>query len=136
MNRVDDELPLLRRRFPDLEYVADGQWVRIVAYPLPVKLWRSTLAEIAFQIPPDAATAPYAFYARAVAGSDVVRPQLAVVSDEPLKNVTGPASTPWGDDFFVFSWVLEEWLPAEPITAGSTMVEFARSIRGRFEEGA
>ncbi len=49
--RMNDELDLLKTRYPDVEYRPDGQWARIPSYPLPPG-WNFTETQLAFQIPP------------------------------------------------------------------------------------
>ena len=48
--RIEKELALLRRPYPDLEYQPDGRWVRIPEYPLPPG-WRRGVTDVAFDIP-------------------------------------------------------------------------------------
>lgn len=133
MSRVDDELALLRHRFDTLEYRVDGQWVRIPNYTIPNELWQPSLIQVAFQIPPDAATAPYAFHARPEHNDH--HTHLRAISDQPIGSYTYPTETPWGADWGTFSWQLETWEPKVPINEGTTMLDFARSIAGRFSEG-
>lgn len=72
--RVDQEIALLRSRFPELEYQQEGQWVRIPSYPLP-EGWNGDSTEIAFQIPASyPAGAPYGIYVPA--GLEAVRAPL------------------------------------------------------------
>lgn len=133
MSRVDEELALLRVRFPDLEYRPEGQWIRLPEYKVPAEVWVPAVVQIAFQIPPAVATAPYAFHARALAGESA---ELRLAGDAAILNTTQPTTTPWGSDWTTFSWQLEAWEPATPIEAGTTMLQFARSIASRFAEGA
>lgn len=133
MTRLDEELALLRRRFENLEFRPDGQWVRIPEYRIPEELWQPSVVQIAFQIPSDPATAPYAFHVRSLDGEASV---LQSISGQAIGNYAYPTTTPWGSDWGTFSWSLEAWEPRTPITDGTTMLDFARSIAGRFEEGA
>lgn len=132
MTRLDDELSLLRRRFPDLEFRPDGQWIRIPEYGIPEGLWRPSVVQVAFQIPSDVAAAPYGFYARPLEADG----GLLEVSGAAIQNYDRPRATPWGSDWGMFSWALETWQPRTPITDGTTMLHFARSIAARFQEGA
>ncbi len=136
MTRVEEELDLLRRWFGEsVEYFHEGQWVRLPAYRVPAELWIPEVVEVALQIPPDRATNPYGFYARAVADLDGHRPNLSGKQSAAIGSYTYPASTPWGDDWGRFSWQLTEWHPRDLLAIGSTMLEFARSIADRFREG-
>ena len=49
-DRIDQELILLRQRYPGLEYRQDGHWIRIPGYPLP-EGWNRSATDVAFQIP-------------------------------------------------------------------------------------
>jgi hypothetical protein len=137
MNRVEAELDLLRHWFADsLDYEPGEQWVRLRAYRVPSALWKASILEVAFQIPPDVAVNPYGFCVRPAAGvadaSDRLSPARGTGD---ISNYTFPASTPWGDNWGRFSWQLVEWQPRDPITTGSTVLDFARSIAARFQEG-
>ena len=137
MNRVEAELDLLRRWFREvLDYEPAGQWVRLRDYRVPPSLWKPSLLEVAFQVPPDVAANPYGFYPRPSGADSTAEDQLRpAIGDGPIGNYTFPASTPWGESWGQFSWQLVEWQPRDPITEGSTVLEFARSITSRFQEG-
>lgn len=131
MSRLSDELDLLRNWFgPDLEFRQDGQWVRLPSYQLPAGLWRADVVELCFQIP-DPPGPPYAFYVRPL-GPDAGG---GLHGAGEIGNYAHPAGTPWGDDWGKFSWQLEEFQVAEPLGAGNTMLDFARSFWARFLEG-
>lgn len=136
MTRVEEELDLLRGWFGDtVDYLHEGQWVRLPAYRIPTELWIPDVVDIALQIPTDRATNPYGFYARALLDSDGQRPTLSGKTLSEIGNYTYPGSTPWGDDWGRFSWQLIEWHPGDPLAAGTTVLDFARSIADRFREG-
>ena len=60
--RIAQELELLRKHWPDLEYVEEGRWVRLPRYSLP-KGWNRSETDVAFQILPGyPGTPPYGFY--------------------------------------------------------------------------
>jgi hypothetical protein len=133
VTRLDEELALLRERYADLDYRADGHWVRLPKHAAPKDLWQPSELQVAFQIPPSEGTAPYAFHVRSL--GEVAVP-LEAISGKPIGNYTHPTSTPWGTDWGTFSWAFEEWRPRNPITAGTTVLDFARSIADRLGEGA
>lgn len=136
MNRVEAELDLLTRWFGDqLDYEPEGQWVRLRNYRVPPSLWKPELVEVAFQIPPDVAANPYSFCGRP-SGTDAADEQLRPASGNgDIGNYTFPATTPWGESWGRFSWPLIAWLPQDPISEGTTVLDFARSIAARFQEG-
>lgn len=125
--RILEELVLLRTAFPDLEYRADGHWVRIPAYAVPDEVWDKSHVEVAFQIPEQIpGQAPYGFW---------VRPAIALRSGGQVDNYAYPAPTPFGDDWGKFSWQLLSWNPKADIVAGENMLNFAHSIADRLREG-
>lgn len=119
------ELALLRTRFPDLEFLEEGMWVRIPSYPIPGDLWNTISTAVAFQIPPSDAQEPYGFY---------VPKELALRSGAPIQNHTD-GSTPFDGLWAKFSWNVT-WQPAANINSGTTILDFAMSFAGRFRQGA
>jgi hypothetical protein len=122
--RVEAELALLRRRFPDLEYIEDGHWVRLARYPVPAG-WSADEVETAFQIPPEAAIVPYAFS---------VRPGLSLANGAAPGNYEFPLTTPFGSDWGRFSWSPLTWHPQPKVSAGDNMTHFVRSFANRLAE--
>jgi hypothetical protein len=126
--RVEEELDLLRRNFPQLEYLADGQWVRIPEFGIPDSIWDQNCVEVCFQIPGQIpGQPPYGFY---------VRPNLNLKSGLPIGNYAFPAPTGFGVDWGKFSWQLLVWAPTADLVSGTNMVNFVRSFVDRFAEGA
>lgn len=127
MDRVDQELELIRTAYPDMEHVeTEGRhWVRIPSYPIPNQ-WSVNEVEIASQVPQSIGQAPYGFW---------VRPSLALAGGGKPDRYTSPASTPWGADWGQFSWSAINWAPREDIRAGDNMLNFVRSFAARLNEG-
>lgn len=128
IERVHEELELLRTVYPDLEYRGDGDehWVRLPSYSVP-EGWSHPEVEVAFQIPPSVGQAPYAFR---------VRPGLQLDTGAQINNYTYPVTTPWGEDWGQFSWSPSTWVPTEDIRTGANMLHFVRSFAERLREGA
>lgn len=125
--RIQEELALLRKSYPDLEYVSSGQWVRIPRYPLAVG-WNQEHTEVVFQIPAGyPGVHPYGIY---------VPSGLCFKGAQP-KNYTEPAQTkpPFPGSWGIFSWQLDNWSPSSKITAGSNLWNWVRSFSARFKEG-
>ena len=129
--RIDKELALLRQHFPNLEYRADGQWVRVPSYPLP-EGWTPSSPDVAFQIPIGFPGAPpYGFY---------VPSGIQFRGKQPL-NYKDPSSVqpPFGGSWGLFSWstVDGQWrATAEPDPArGYTLVAWVKGFAVRFAEG-
>ena len=126
--RIQAELKILRKCYPDMEYVPDGEWVRIPGYPLPLG-WNHEQTDVAFQIPPGYPGAhPYGIYVPAGLRYQDAQPQNY---KEPTENKV-PFQGTWG----IFSWQPDNWSPSANITAGSNLWTWVRSFSIRFEEGA
>jgi hypothetical protein len=126
-SRVDAELALLRRQWPQLEYEPTGQWVLLSDYPL-TEGWSRDSAAVAFQIPAGpGGTPPYAFY---IDGPLDYRGQPPANYTFPVGVVPFPGT--WG----IFSWAPAAWPWAEDPAQGANMVSFARSFADRFAQGA
>lgn len=126
--RIRQELLMLRNAWPDLEYTADGHWVKIPRYWSGEGIWQISEPEVCFQIPASLpGQAPYGFY---------VRPHMMLCGGSLPQNYTYPAdATPFGPGWGKFSWQLEPWQPhADPIQ-GSNMLNFVRSFAARLREG-
>lgn len=127
--RIQQELRLLRSRFPDLEYVAQGQWVRIPGYPLP-EGWSRTVTDVAFQIlTAFPGTPPYGIYTPAGLTFNGQRPD----------NYNEPAGTPppFGGTWGIFSWAPAdgEWRATADPATGSNLLNWVVGFATRFREG-
>lgn len=125
--RIDQELSLLRQRYPGLEYRPDGRWVRIPAYPLPA-VWSRSSTDVAFQVPVGyPGTPPYG----------ICTPAGLLFDGHPPDNCT-PADPmpPFGGSWTRFSWQPEDaWQPAAEITAGSNLLNWVVGFAERFRQG-
>ncbi len=127
--RIDQELTLLRTRYPALEYRADGYWIRLPDYPL-TDGWSRRLTDVAFQIPTGfPGTPPYGIYIPAGLTFNGVR----------ANNYTEPASTqpPFGGTWGILSWtpVDGQWRATTDLRSGSNLLNWAISLAERFKEG-
>jgi hypothetical protein len=128
--RIERELELLGRHFPNFEYRADGQWVRIPAYPLSSG-WTPQVPDVAFQIPTAfPGTSPYGFYV----------PVGLRLNGQMPANYTEPASIqpPFGGSWGFFSWSVEGWRPTatpDPVR-GYSLLSWVKGFATRFQEGA
>lgn len=127
--RVQQELALLRRRWPDLEYKAEGRWVRIPGYVLP-EGWSRSSTDVALQIPPGyPGTPPYGIYV----------PAGLTFRGERPNNYTEPASTqpPLGGTWGIFSWtpVEGQWRATADLVTGSNLLNWVTGFTDRFREG-
>ncbi len=126
--RIEQELVLLRGRWPTLEYRAEGDWIRIPEYPLPVG-WNRPCTDVAFQ--PHVThpgTPPYGIYVPAGLTFNGLRPDNYA---EPA-----PAQPPFGGVWGIFSWTpADEWRPTADPVAGSNLLNWAVGFADRFREG-
>jgi hypothetical protein len=126
--RVSQELELLRRVFPKLEYSEAGQWVLLPEHPLPAGVWNPGATALAFQIPPGLpGQAPYGFH---------LRVPVALASGAELKNTTASAEPPFEGEWLKFSWSPAEWRPTTDLQTGSNMLNWVLSFDERLREGA
>lgn len=125
IDRVREELALVRSRYPDLEFREDDFWARIPSYALP-EGWGRAAAELAFQVPRDLfGQQPYGFW---------VRPPLQVPGGGAPTNTSGPVATGFGDGWQQFSWAPDGWKPGPEPLKGSNLLDFVRSFAQRLKE--
>jgi len=126
--RIDQELILLRNRWPNLEYVKEGQWIRIPSHALP-EGWNPSVIDVAFTIPVQyPGTPPYGIYAPA---------GLTYKGQQPDNYVVAPQQPPFGGTWWIFSWQPEpsQWRPTGNIVSGSNMVNWVIGFAERFRAG-
>lgn len=127
--RIDKEIEMLCQRYPKLEFIEDGYWVRIPSYPL-LQGWNRFSTEIAFQIPMGyPGTPPYGIYALAGLLFNESKPQNYT---EPAPNQP-PFSGLWG----IFSWspANGQWHPTADIITGFNLINWVIGFATRFREG-
>lgn len=127
--RVIQELSLLRKHYPNLEYITDGRWIRIPAYLLPIG-WSSKNTDISFQIKVCyPGTAPYGFYVPIGLTYQSKIPQ-SYQESIPLQP---PFEGKWG----FFSWAPDanQWRPTGDLVTGSNLLNWVRGFNDRFLQG-
>ena len=125
--RIQEELELLRKFYPKLEFVESGLWIRILDYPIPQdRQWNKTATDVAFQIPAGyPGTPPYGIY--------VPQGLTCNGSSPPNANQQPPFGGQWG----ILSWtpVDGQWRPSTNISSSSNLLNWVRSFVDRFKEG-
>ncbi len=109
--RMEQELALLQKRYPNLEYRAEDRWLRIPGYPLP-EGWNRPSTDVAFLIPVGyPVTPPYGICVPAGLLFNGVRPD----------NYSEPAGTqpPFGGTWGQLSWSPDGPRGASAIATGS-----------------
>lgn len=126
--RIEQELALIRQRFPDAEYREEGRWVRVSSYPLP-EGWNRETTDVAFQIGEGhPATPPYGMY---VPSGMRFQGDVPDNYNEPVSNLP-----PFGGEWGFFSWSHDEtWRPDADVRKGANLLHWIRSFKERFEEG-
>jgi len=125
--RIQEELDILRKYYPKMEYYPKDQWILIPDYPLPHG-WNHAQTDVAFQVPNGyPGTQPYGIYVH----------QGLQHQSRPPQNYKEPASTqpPFKGIWGILSWQAEHWNPSATITAGSNLWTWVRGFAVRFEEG-
>lgn len=127
-DRIHDELQLLRKHFPDLEFHEEGRWVLLPLCSLPAGIWELDEAAVCFQIPPGyPGQKPYGFY---------VSPRVQAKGGGGVSNRTDSAEPPFAGEWAKFSWDLPAWQPTADLQTGSNLLNFVLTFRARFEQGA
>ncbi len=130
-DRINEEIKLLRKYYPNLKWVEDKSWVLIPDYKLPEGLvWNKLSMNICFQIPSGyPATPPYGIY---VPSDLLFNNQVPLNFQQPAKN-SPPFEGIWG----ILSWapVNGEWKLENDILKGSNLLNLVSSFSQRFKEG-
>lgn len=118
---------MLRGFYGEVDYLADGQWVRLPSYRLPAGVFNCEEAALAFQIPAGyPGQGPYAFY---------IHPSIKLADGTNPNNFEENAATAFGAGWCKFSWQVEPWVPKASAVAGDNLVTFVRSCGHRLREG-
>jgi len=127
--RIQRELPLLRQRWPALEYQEVGHWMRVPSYGLPPN-WNRAKCDVVFQVRAGyPGTPPYGIYVPAGILYNGAQPVNYV---EPA-----PVQPPFGGVWGVFSWLPVEgkWYPTADPRGGSNLLNWVIGFAQRFREG-
>ncbi len=127
--RINQEIDLLKTRFPDLDYRPDGQWIHILKHPLPPG-WNLSATQLAFPIPVEYPCGPpYGIYVPA---------GIRFGSQLP-SNYTdrAPMQPPFGGAWGIFSWTTQDgvWHATADLTKGSNLLNWVLGFQRRFEDG-
>ena len=127
--RIDAELALIRSRYPESEYRADGHWIRIPSYTLPAG-WNRTMTDVAFSIPIGyPGTPPYGIFV----------PSGLLFAGAKPENYTDPAGTqpPFPGSWAIFSWSPAdgEWRATADVSGSSNLINWIAGFAVRFREG-
>lgn len=127
--RIRQEIDLLKKEYPDLEFKEEVLWVLIPNFPLPSEVWSKNSASVCFQIPPGyPGNPPYGFY---------VHEGLRLKgSNEKPENYEEPAQTPFENTWGKLSWAHDNsWRATADISSGGNLLNFVRTFQVRLKEG-
>ena len=129
LERIEQELALLRQRYPDLEYREEGRWVRVPSFRI-CPGWNREMTDIAFQIPVGFPGAPpYGIYT----------PAGLMFNGSDPKDYKEPSPTqpPFSGSWGIFSWTTLDgkWQATADLTQGSTLLNWVTGFADRFREG-
>ncbi len=131
MERIDQELDLLRKYYPELKVDSEKKWVWLPGYVLPTGMkWNKTSMDICIEIKVGyPGTLPYGIY---------VPNDLRFDGNEPLNWQATAANMPsFAGDWAMISWTPEDghWIPSSDIVKGSNLLNFVKTFADRFKEG-
>ncbi len=129
-NRIDEEITLLRKYYPNLEHDENRRWVIIHDYPLPEDIpWNKKAIDVCFFIPNGYPGAnPYGIYVPA----DLRYGDQPPNNYKPSPENKPPFSGNWG----LISWTpVDKWNPSAEIQKGSNLLNYVLSFNDRFKEG-
>lgn len=126
MSRVDDEVDLVRARFPTAEVDPHGQWVLVPDVALPTG-WSMDSTPVLVEVPQGyPSTPPDNFY---------TSPDLKLASGAVPANTSGIRvfdETPWLQ--FSFHVEAADWRPHAEIANSHTLVTYLEGVLQRLEE--
>ncbi len=127
--RIDQELALLKKEFPNLVYREEGMWVFVKVFRIPQNIWNRNEASICFQIPAGyPGNPPYGFYIEGGLGLKD--------TDEKPKNYEEPVQTPFEGTWGKFSWQHDNsWRATSDLTSGGNLLNFLHTFRDRLIQG-
>jgi hypothetical protein len=124
MDRIEQELELLRQRFGEVEH--SGLWFQIKRYPLGSGLWAVDEVAVAFSIPDQyPGQKPYAFY---------VSPPLQLPGGGAPGSAGAASEPPFPGPWQKFSWDQPEWAATANVQGGSNLLTWALSFRERLDD--
>jgi hypothetical protein len=131
--RIEQELALLRERFPDIEHKehAGEDWFRLPRYSVPPG-WRIN------EQPISEATIVFKIGGAYPSGEQYgfAMPAGINFNGSPPDSVGSPVAFPFEGSWQHFSWAPDGWAPTGDVRGGSNLLVWVRSFARRLEEGA
>ncbi len=126
--RIEEELRLIRKHYPQVGFVEEGWWFRIPDFGLaPEGHWHPPRVDVVFQAPEGyPGTHPYGIY---------VPPRITFDGRPPNNYAAASKPIPFPGTWWVLSWYPEAWRPTADVASGPNILSFVWSIQDRFREG-
>lgn len=127
-DRIEQELSLLRRHWPNMKYDDSGRWICLPDYPLP-KNWSLSYIDLVFQIPVGyPGTLPYGIF---------VPQGLMVDGQQPSNFAASGHVIPFKGNWWILSWTPDDgqWKATADLLKGSNLLNWAIGFSKRFNEG-
>lgn len=136
IDRIEGELDLLRKFYPDIEYDESAKIFVIPTYTIQTDFWSSKTVRLAFQVPSGyPGQPPYAFY---IEGGLKLREKSDQAADQHVDKIPSNYAEcplpPFGGTWGMFSWAHENWKPTADLSSGSNLLNFVQSFKDRFAE--
>lgn len=128
--RLEQELNLLRKYYPDLEIDDSQKWIKIPSYKLPVGIgWNKVTIDLCIEVKPGfPGVAPYGIFVPSGIRFNSLEPKDWQPSANNRPSFTG--------DWAMLSWTpVEEWKPGSDVAKGSNLLNFVLSFKDRFLAG-
>lgn len=129
-DRISEEIQLLKKYYPDLEYDVNNNCIKIPNYSIPKDMsWNMESVDICFFIPIGyPGSPPYGFFVS----------EGLNFNNQPLNNTNiNPSIKPqFAGNWILVSWSHDNnWRPNADIRKGSNLLNFVRTFADRFKDG-
>lgn len=123
--RIEEEIELLRAKYPNLQHGENFDWIIIPDFPLQGH-WNRPRTKLLFLIPPS--------YPHAPPDNFYVETGLKLKNGGDPSNYNEGAGVPVGGAWGCFSWHAEKWQPSSSVKEGDNFLSFMRAVGIRLRE--
>lgn len=126
--RLEAELPLVRKRYGDISVADDLSWLIVERFPVPAG-WSATETSVLIQLPPGYPTAPPDNFG--------VDSELRLQGDRKPGNLMDETQV-GGRRWLMFSWhaVGGTWRPTDDPITGDNLLTFLETVQTRLAEAS
>lgn len=127
--RMTDELALLHSRYPEAEFLEDGQWIRVPGFKAPADLWSVQEYDVCFPLKPGYPdVSPYGMYV-----SPRARTKDGSIPQSYSDEATPPP--PFAGEWGKFSVEIADWKASSDVIQGGNLLDYVEAFRKRLAEG-